>query len=393
MSFMSFDYAMRAADAALQFHSQQGQNVKDTGQKVRDVGTGNAKRKDEQVRNKIEAEYAAKSADVKKQKMEQLMAFAEKQKNSAQLAQMLAGGLSLAGGFGNGIMDLLANDGTQAPDSDQIDMRQDDIDKYSVSFRIASQTGNTEAGAIASFDPERGNFNLVGVNTTNGEVEGFVTLSATDMADHILNTIGDEAGNPNNAALRSMIDQGPPPMFKADHFIQGEGGRVELSQDLTTALFSDGGFFAQGSRRTENGQGNMLGSDAGEEMTAGLLKHRIKDFSGYNASAHGITRLMKTPGIQRGLQIDPKIAEKTEQSLDAKGAFGKSKFGEGVQKLFFKPLGTALPQFLKLAEVTRQYEDEYNQKVIEYQAAKREAAQAWAKLTEIEGQLHAGSNA
>lgn len=52
MSFMSFDYAMRAADAALQFHQQQGQNIKDTNARVREVGTGNAKRKDDLVRQK-----------------------------------------------------------------------------------------------------------------------------------------------------------------------------------------------------------------------------------------------------------------------------------------------------------------------------------------------------
>jgi len=395
MSFMSFDYAMRAADAALQFHSQQGQNVKDTGQKVRDVGTGNAKRKDDLVRSKIEAEFAARSADVKKEKMEQLMAFAAKQKESAQLAQMLVGGGALAGGLIDGLMDLGNKDG-QAPESDQIDMKPADIERYSTSFRIASETGNSEQGAIASFDPQRGNFSLVGVNTTSGEVTGFVTVSATDMAQHILDRIGDEApneNNNNNAVLRSMIDQGPPPMFKAEHFKPGENGRIELSDTLTQSLFSDSGIFAQGSRRTNEGTGDMLGSDAGETLAAGLLKNGLKDFSAYNASAHGVMRMLETPAIQRGLQIDSAVVDKTQKSFESAGAFGKNGFKDGLQKLFLKPLGTALPQFLKMAEVTKQYEEEYNAKVAEYEAAKKQAGLAWQKVTEYEGLLAAGSNA
>jgi hypothetical protein len=50
MSFMSFDYAMRAADAALQFQQGQSQNMRDTNQRVAEVGKGNAQRKDQRKR-------------------------------------------------------------------------------------------------------------------------------------------------------------------------------------------------------------------------------------------------------------------------------------------------------------------------------------------------------
>ncbi|MBF2053041.1 MAG: hypothetical protein IGS03_06195 [Candidatus Sericytochromatia bacterium] len=397
MSFMSFDYAMRAADAALQFHQNQGQNIKDTGQKVRDVGNRNAQSKDQLVRQKIEAEYQAKSATIKKEKLEALANLAKKRKESAMLAQMIVGAGGMLGGMIDGMIDMANKDKDQAPDADQIGMasehigpREDGSAGYAVGFRIASQTGNSEHGAIAAFDPDRGTFSVTGVNTTTGEITGFTTLSATDMAMQIQNAIGSEAGNANNAALANMIEPGPPPMFKAEHF-QQKDGKVELSNDLRNALFSDGGFFAQGSRRSD--AGTMLGSDAGERVAAGLVQRGLNDFSFYNQSASGIMRMMRSPEIQRGLMIDSETVGKTNQSLRQANAFGRGALGEGFQKILLKPLGTTLPQFIKLAEVSKQYEEEYQAKLKEAEQAKKQAAAAWEKVNKLEGLLAAGNDA
>ena len=299
MSFMSFDYAMRAADAALQFHQNQGQNIKDTGQKVRDVGNRNAQSKDQLVRQKIEAEYAAKSATIKKEKLEGLANLAKERKESAMLAQMLVGAGGMLGGMIDGMVDMANRNKDQAPDADQINLSQENIDAgYATSFRIASETGNSEQGAIAAFDPASGSFSVTGINTTTGAVNGFTTLSATDMAQEILNAVGNEAGNGNNTRLvKEMIEAGPPAMFKEEHFKQ-KNGEIQMSDDLRSALFGDGGFFAQGSRRNEGG--HMLGSDAGERVAAGLVQRGLNDFSFYTPSADGIMRLMETPSIQKG---------------------------------------------------------------------------------------------
>lgn len=391
MSFMSFDYAMRAADAALQFHQNQGQNIKDTGQKVRDVGNRNAQSKDQLVRQKIEAEYQAKSATIKKEKLEALANLAKERKENAMLAQMIVGAGGMLGGMIDGIVDMANKDKDQAPDADQVNPSQAAIDAgYATSFRIASETGNSQQGAIAAFDPDTGSFSVTGVNTTSGEVMGFTTLSATDMAQQIRNAVGDEAGNPANARLLSMIETGPPAMFKAEHFIENNG-RVDLSPELRDALFGDGGFFAQGSRR--DGEGNLRGSDAGERVAGGLIQSGLTDFSFYNRSADGIMRMMQTPRIQEGLGIDREVVGKTNRSLSDAGAFGKGGLGEGFHKILLKPLGTTLPQFLKLAEVSKQYEEEYQAKLKEMEAAKKQAALAWEKVQKLEGLLISGNDA
>ena len=403
MSFMSFDYAMRAADAALQFQQSQGQNIKDTNARGREVGTGNAKRKDDLVRQKIEAEYAAKSAEIKMDKAEKLADLADKRKQSAMMTQMMVGIGTLAGGMLDGLVDAFKKDPTEVPDSAQMGIGQGAIDAgYASSFRIAAGTGNSEQGAVVSYDPNQGTFSMVGMNTTTGQVQGFVQMSATDMAQHILDTTATST-DPMAGQLRSMIDQGPPAMFKQDFFTSGEHGEHEMQPALREALFGGqggdpAGFFAQGSR-VRTADGSRVGDDAGEQMVAGLLRDPAAINSSYAPTADAVMRLLETDGIRNGLQISPETVGKAGKGFEDAGITlgsgwrGLNSVGDGFQKIFFKPLGTALPQFMELAKVSKQYAEEYEQKMVEYEEAKKQAAAAYEKLQKLESLLEAGSSA
>ncbi len=448
MSFMSFDYAMRAADAALQFQQNQGQNIKDVNQRSREVGTGNAKRKDDLVRQTIEAEYKSRSADIKKEKAGALMVLAKERMEGATLAAGLVGAGTLLGGMANGVMDLIKGDGTQMPERDQVTIDDVKVGENAVSFRMATGTGNTESGAMVAYNADHQNFSLVGVNTTSGKVSGFVNLSATEMAGHILNatnnTTGEDANKINSTAksvvpettnenaelteaqkaaiiagtidnipagtadnvsgegtttnsvatttpaqapgmineLRGMIDQGPPAMFK-EGLIDKDGN---LDPRLQAALFNPtNGFFAQGS--------TGVGTESGEKMVHDLLANPATISSSYRATGQGVMRMLENSEIQKGLGIDDKVADKSRDILKSEGALvsGWDKFGNGANKVLFKPLGTALPQFMEMAKVMKEYEDEYKEKLAEYEAAKKDAANARKQLQRLESLLAAGS--
>lgn len=398
MSFMSFDYAMRASEATLSFHQNQGQNIKDTNSRVREVGTGNAKRKDDLVRQKIEAEYAAKSADVKKDKAEQLMKVAEKRKQNATMAAGLVGIGTFLGGMIDGAMDMKNADKDQMPENDQVtmDASQIDVGKNVAAFRIAQGNGNSEQGAVVAYDSSKGNFSVVGVNTTTGQVNGFVNLSQTDMARNIMETIGDnpatdgserEAGGRNDALL-GFMEQGPPPMFTKDAFVKDEAGNPtsEFTAEAQAALFGDNGFFSQGS----NAGGPLTGSDAGEQMVAGLLHNPAPVTSAYRASAEGIIGLLDNKEVQKGLQLpeDKDLGKLTKSIFKDQGVLDSGP--SALQKLLFKPLGTSLNQFMEMAKVAREYEEEYNAKVAEYEAAKKQAGVAYEKLQKLESMLASG---
>lgn len=399
MSFMSFDYAMRASEAALTFQQNQGQNIKDTNARVREVGTGNAKRKDDLMREKVKAEYDARSADIKKEKAEKLMAIAKNRKENALKAEALVGIGTFVGGFIDGMKDLKNADKNQMPKDDQVTMDSGDIQvgKNTAAFRIAAGNGNSEQGAIVSFDKSKGNFSVVGVNTTSGQVNGFVNVSATDMAKHILDTIGDHPDTPgvnereaggNNRALLSMIDQGPPPSFKPSAYKDGKNPSSGLTDEAQSALFGANGFFSQGSNPSG---GPLSGSDAGEQMAAGLLRDAAPITGAYHASAKGVLNLLENEQVQNGLQLadGPKLAKKTRSIFEDQKVLGNNG-PSALQKLFFKPLGTSLNQFMAMAKVAKEYEEEYNQKVAEYDAAKKQAANAYKKLQKLEGLLASG---
>lgn len=398
MSFMSFDYAMRAADAALQFQQQQGQNIKDTGARAREVGTGNAKRKDDLVRQKIEAEYGARSADIKKEKAARLMAIAEERKNSAQLAAALVGIGTLAGGILDGIKDLASAKKDQMPEQDQVTLSDEDmsVSTYGgevgnvAAFKIAAGNGNSEQGAMVAYDPKKANFSIVGVDTASGRVSGFVNLSRTDMARHILSRIGDEAGNENNQALRSLMEEGPPPMFKASAFKKDADGKPtnEFTDEAQRLLMGPQGFFMQSSGP------NPTGSDAGEKLVGDLLSNPAAISTSYEATASSVMRMLENPGIQDNLGMDNKAVDNARTAFKDAGVLksGLSKMGDGANKLLFKPLGTALPQFMEMAKVMKEYDEEYKEKVAEYEAAKKQAAAAKKKLQELEALLAAGSS-
>lgn len=477
MSFMSFDYAMRAADAALQFQQSQGQNIKDTNARAREVGTNNAKRKDDLMMKTIEAEYKAKSANIKKEKAQKLAQLALERKQSAMMTAMLIGGASLAGGMLDGIMDLAKGDPNKVPKSEQMNVNGDDAVKngYATSFKVSKGLENSETGAMVAFSQDSGNFSLVKLNTTSGQVDGFVNMSATDMAGHIMDRVKNDS-SPEAGRLRSMIDQGPPPMFKAEHFKQGPDGKFDLSPALKRELFggpngAPAGYFASGSRvgaRVEPNQiageilkrpaateppelkaadekvrsminegpppsfkpeamkkrddgtiemnselmaaiqvssykpmgdalmnvGKPVGNEAGENMIAGLLSNPAQISKAYGPTAESVMSMLNNDQIRNGLQMDKKTVDKTHDAFRDAGVThsGLSGAADVFQKTLFKPISTALPQFMELIKVAKEYDEEYKQKMAEYDAARKDAALAYEQLHKLQSLLLAGSN-
>lgn len=384
MSFMSFEYARQAADAALQFHQNQGQNIKSVQDDVKTVGTANAQRKDSLMRDKIEAEYEAKSADIKKEKAEKMMKLKEDRMSRAKDAASLVLLGTLGGGMLDGVADMLKKDDRQMSDDSQMaPMNAADLNKYATSFKVAAGGGNSEAGAVVSYSPTEKRFSVMGVNTTTGRVDGFQNVSQTEMARNLLES-GVE-GTP----LEGMLTSGPPPAFTQEAMPNGE-----MSDELASALFSDNGFFAQGSR-TNTGDTQTIGSDKGEQVAAGLLSRPTPIKQAYRQSAESALGMLRNPRIQEGLGIDDKIANNTENIFKEENVLNK--FGEGArdafQKVLFKPLGTSLNQFMAMHQVAKQYEEEYQDAIVEYQAAKKQAAAANQKLQKLEALLAAGSSA
>ncbi len=386
MSFMSFEYARQAADAAIQFHTNQGQNIKSVNDSVKTVGTANAKRKDDLMRQKIEAEYTARSAEIKAEKAEALMKLAEERKENAQKAAFIVGIGTFAGGMLDGIMDMAKGDENEMPEFDQVSQMSDaQIMQNATSFKIAAGTGNSEVGAIAAYNPDQGNFSLVKVNTTTGRVDGFVNLSQTQMAEELL-AATNGSDDPSARAINSFLTAGPPPAFKAEAFKEGTSG--ELDTNLENALFADNGFFAKGSRVGINGD------DSGENMVGRLLANPRSLNSSYTDSAKGIMNLLENDRIRQGMSMTEDAVDNSRKIMKDEKALGGGlgKAGEGFNKLLFKPLGTSLNQFMKMAQVAKQYEEEYNEKMAEYNAAKKQAAAAREKLQKLEGLLAAGSS-
>ncbi len=386
MSFMSFEYARQAADAALQFHQNQGQNIKAVQDDVKTVGTANAQRKDELMRSKIEAEYEAKSADIKKEKAEKMMQLKKDRMERAKDAAALVLLGTLGGGILDGVADMLNKDERQVSDDSQLaPMSNADINKYAVSFQIANAGGNSQEGAVVSYNPSQRNFSIMGVNTTTGKVEGFQNVSQTEMARNLLEN------TPEGSPLRAMLQEGPPPAFNPGDLDPATGN---MSDALRGELFGENGFFAQGSRSVE-GSTTPVGSDAGERMAAGMLSRSTQINPAYRQSAQSALGLLRNENIQRGLNIDDRVANQAENIFKEKNVINK--FGEGAkdafQKVLFKPLGTSLNQFMAMNSVAKQYEEEYQDAVVEYQAAKKQAAAALQKLQKLEALLAAGSSA
>lgn len=543
MSFMSFDYAMRAADAALQFQQSQGSNIKDTNARVREVGSGNAKRKDDLVRQTIEAEYDAKTADIKKGKAEKLAKLALERKQTAMMTSMLIGGASLVGGMLDGIVDLAKGDPNKVPDSEQMKIDGDDAVKngYATSFKLANGVQNSESGAMVAFSQSKGEFSLVKMNTTTGKPDGFINMSATDMAGHILDSCKNNS-SPEAGRLRAMIDQGPPAMFKKEHFFE-QDGKFAMSEALKTDLFggpngAPPGFFAAGSRvsapvegnsrdlqvddgarrqgmagdildklknnkspeadnlrrmidpgkppsfksefankpelftalrnagipepggmsaqdilkkldndhsedadkvrgminpgiapafrpefsssesaggnkvsaeldgalkkfpefasysRQISNSGKPVGDESGENMVGALLSNPAQISKAYGPTAESVMSMLGNDQIRGGLQMSKETVDKTHTAFKDAGVIksGWDTAGNIAQKTLFKPLGTALPQFMELIKVAKEYDEEYKQKMVEAQTARQQAAAAREKLHRLQSLLAAGAN-
>lgn len=391
MSFMSFDYAMRAADAALQMQQGMAQNIRDTNQRVAEVGKRNANSKDQLVRQKIQAEYDMQSANIKAWKAGRLHALAQERAQRAKAAAALVGIGHLAGGVFDGIKDLAEKqknhgaDVPQSPDSAQIMVPPSVVDNgYATAFRVSAGNGPSEEGAVVTFDPKRGTFGAFSINTTTGDVPRYSTMSATQMATLLRDSTRNSA-DPDAQRLHSMIAEGPPVMFKPEHFRQNEDGSFYMSEELRAALF--------GVQNPSSGvaQGGFFNSDMGESAIGGVLANGAQISPGQQATSRAIMGLLETPQLQQQLNLNPATVEKTRDSMKQSGLL---KSGVGIGDVFtraiFKPISTTLQNFMSMYQVAQQYEEEAKAKKVEYEEAKKHAANARKKLLELEAALAAG---
>jgi len=402
MSFMSFDYAIRASDAALQMQQGMAQNLRDTNQRVSDVGKRNATSKDQLVRQKIQAEYDMTSANVKSWKAGRLHALAEERAKTAKAAAAIVGIGTLVGGMVDGICDLkkhFQNDQAkvpQAPESEQ--MTVDGNAGLVSAFPIAAsqpqrggQTGAvapgpTEQGAVVAFDSKKGSFSAFGVDKTTGGVTKFSNMSMTEMATLVREkTAGSSELGANE--LNAMTVEGPPIGFAPEHLSQNPDGSFTMSPELQAALFG-GGPKADGSR-----QDGFFASEKGSAAIAGVVDRGAAISPGYQATSRSVMGLLENPKIQDGLGIKPATVDKTRAGFEKSGLLTGgvlSGAGEIFKKAIFKPLSTSLSQFMNMAKVAKEYDEEAKAKQVEYAAAKQQAAAAMKRLKQIEAQLAAG---
>lgn len=109
MSFMSFDYAMRAAEAQLSFQDSQGRNMKDANERVSQVGTQNASSKDKLVRDKIQAEYEMKTTEIDSKLKDDLLKLAEEKKQNSMIAAAAVTIGTVAGGYLDHLLGEIGN--------------------------------------------------------------------------------------------------------------------------------------------------------------------------------------------------------------------------------------------------------------------------------------------
>lgn len=109
MSFMSFDYAMRAAEAQLSFQDSQGRNMKDANERVSQVGTQNAASKDKLVRDKIQAEYEMKTTEIDSKLKDDLLKLAEEKKKNSLIAAAAVTIGTVAGGYLDHLLGEIGN--------------------------------------------------------------------------------------------------------------------------------------------------------------------------------------------------------------------------------------------------------------------------------------------
>lgn len=402
MSFMSFDYAIRASDAALQMQQGMAQNLRDTNQRVADVGKRNATSKDQLVRQKIQAEYDMSSANIKAWKQGRLHALAEERAKTAKAAAAIVGIGTLVGGMVDGISDLakhFKNDQAkvpQAPESEQ--MTVDGNSALMSAFPIAAsqpqrggQTGAaapgpTEQGAVVAFDPKKGTFSAFGVNTTTGSVTQFSNMSMTEMATLVRErTQGSSEGG--SAALFNMTTEGPPISFKEGMITKNEDGTFTMNRTLQEALFGTGQ--VQPGQR----QDGFFASENGSTAIAGVVSRGAAISPGYQATSRSVMGILENPRVQQGLGMKPATVDKTRAGFQQSGLLTggvMSGASEIFKKAIFKPLSTALPQFMKMAQVAKEYDEEAKKMQVEYNAAKQQAAAAMKRLKQIEAQLAAG---
>jgi hypothetical protein len=385
MSFMSFDYAMRAADAALQFQQGQSQNMRDTNQRVAEVGKGNAQRKDQLVRDKIQAEYEAVSAEIKADKAEKMMMLAEERKQNAAAATAIVTGFSLAGKMIDGGLFGLTkplDDGSMKSldDSYQLNHGEGAVQEGLVSaFPMHMNNvpgGNSENGGMVAFDKTNGSFHMARVNRVTGET-GMQRMRPEMMASEIFDRVKNSP-NPQDQALKSMISEGPPLMFKAEHFKMGADGGVQMSDELKGALFGptgNGGFFA---------------SDSGKTLVGEQLTNPMPLSSVHGKTANSLMSILKTDSVRNSLGMSNDAVDRAEGHLTNQGALGQGGIGKSLSKSLFKPLASTMNDFLKLAQAYKEYDEEAKRMAEEYNAAKRQAGAARERLLKLNAQLEAG---
>lgn len=408
MSFMSFDYAIRASDAALQMQQGMAQNLRDTNQRVADVGKRNATSKDQLVRQKIQAEYDMSSANVKAWKAGRLHSLAQERAKMAKAAAAIVGIGTLVGGMVDGISDLtkyFKNDQAkvpQAPDSGQmtVDGNAGLMSAFPIAASQAPQqrggqtgapatVGPTEQGAVVTFDTQKGSFSAFGVNRTTGDVTKFDTVSMTGMAS----LVREKTANSSELGakeLNGMTVEGPPIGFAPEHLRQNEDGSFTMSPELQAALFGNPNAQLQPGER----QGGFFASENGSAAIAGVVDRGKAISPGYQATSRSVMGLLENPKVQSGLGLNPATVDKTRAGFEKSGLLTGgvlSGAGEIFKKAIFKPLSTSISQFMAMAKVAKEYDEEAKAKQVEYAAAKQQAAAAMKRLKQIEAQLAAGN--
>jgi hypothetical protein len=192
--------------------------------------------------------------------------------------------------------------------------------------------------------------------------------------------------------LNAMTVEGPPIGFAPEHLSQNPDGSFKMSDQLRDALFGNPEANAQQIQAGQR-QGGFFASEKGSAAISGVVDRGAAISPGYQATSRSVMGILENSNVQKGLGINPATVDKTRAGFEKSGLLTGgvlSGAGEIFKKAIFKPLSTALPQFMKMAQVAKEYDEEAKKMRVEYAAAKQQAAAAMKRLKQIEAQLAAG---
>lgn len=395
MSFMSFDYAIRASEAQMQYQQGMAQNMQSVESQVRETGNRNATKKDDLVRNKIEAEYEAKSAQIKAKYADKKAVLAEERKKWAMITAIAVPAAGVVGGWIDNAMgeDAFGRNGVmgQVPEHQQIGLNEDDVASGNVrAYNLRGATGgggddNTNAMAIGGYNPRQDTFEFFAVNPDNGEINNGMQMDREEMARALM--FQQPEGDPPVARDPAVVDQA----FISQHIDMSDPSNPimktnspGLSEDLNAVLrtgegagvlrdsFTQHGYYVPNAGPVYQATSDSIGSVMGA-----ITESRNAERSDAN---YAVFRDMDGMNVDNFSHLEEGVGDDLDRRAGPQTSFASK---------VFKPILANVSQFVELAKAWKDLADEAEKARLAAEQAKEQAALAFKRLGELTGQIDA----